>query len=36
MDWSIFLIVFAIFIMTAYVANRLHCSDAKRNHNEMM
>jgi hypothetical protein len=36
MDWNIFVAVFGIFMMTAYVANRLHCTDTKRNRNEMM
>jgi hypothetical protein len=36
MDWIIFMVVFTIFITTAYVVNRFHCADAVRNKNEMM
>ena len=36
MDWIVFTIVFTIFIVTAYVANRLHCHNPVRNNNEML
>ena len=36
MDWTIFMLVFTIFITTAYVANRLHCSNPVRNSNKLM
>ena len=36
MDWTIFMIVFSIFIITAYVANRLHCYNPARNRNELL
>ena len=36
MDWTIFMLVFTIFIVTAYVANRLHGHNPVRNEKELM